>query len=232
MRSRGVDRRLPGRLLGRLLSVPLLVKIMGTGFLVALIFGSVMLFQIRTAMSRTMHHSLEEAARAHALALAVQVEGAVVTGDVFTVTNRLEEAIRSGPEVRYIIVEGPGGRILAHTFSGRVPGDLAGRRPADGGADEAHMVVYGSRGGLIFEAAEPLVGGNAGRIRVGISDAMVARDLAAITWRMLLTLGLCMVIGLGLALVLSYIVTRPARNLLLATNRVGQGDFAARARVF
>ena len=94
------------------------------------------------------------------------------------------------------------------------------------------MVVFGSAKGRIFEAAVPLLNGSAGRLRLGLTDQMVTTELSSLTWLLLLTLGLCMAIGLGLALLLTYILTRPIQNLLLATNRISDGKFEFRARVY
>ncbi len=92
--------------------------------------------------------------------------------------------------------------------------------------------VFGSEKGRIFEAAIPLVGGSAGQLRLGITDQMVTTEMSSLTWLLLLTLGLCMAIGLGLALFLTYILTRPIQSLLLATNQISEGKFEFRARVF
>jgi nitrogen fixation/metabolism regulation signal transduction histidine kinase len=39
-------------------------------------------------------------------------------------------------------------------------------------------------------------------------------------------------LGFVLAIVLTYLITRPIKNLLIATTRIGEGDFSSRARVF
>jgi len=43
-----------------LFSVPIFLKIMGTGMLVAFIFGSVVLYQIRTSLSFMLYQLLED----------------------------------------------------------------------------------------------------------------------------------------------------------------------------
>ena len=219
------------RLFTWLVSVPILLKIMGTGMLVAFIFGSVVLYQTSTSLSRTLYRILEERTKSMAVSLASHIERPIVTGDLFTVKRYLMQLMESNPELRYVIVEDRKNQILVHTFEKSVPLDLVGLLSPHRPGNET-LEVFGIEKGRIFEAVIPLIGGNAGRLRLGIIDQMVTTELSSLTWLLLLTLGLCMAIGLGLALILTYILTRPIQNLLLATNQISEGKFDFRAKVF
>ncbi len=219
------------RLFTWLFSVPILLKIMGTGLLVAFIFGSVFLYQTGNSLSRTLYRILEERTRSMAVLLASQIERPIVTGELFAVKRQLMRLIESNPNLCYAIVEDRKNQIIVHTFEKSVPTDLVGLRSQQKPGSET-VEVFGSERGRIFEAAIPLVGGSAGQLRLGITDQMVTTEMSSLTWLLLLTLGLCMAIGLGLALFLTYILTRPIQNLLLATNQISEGKFEFRARVF
>lgn len=219
------------RLFTWLFSVPIFLKIMGTGMLVAFIFGSVVLYQIRTSLSRTLYHILAERTRSMAVSLASHIERPMVTGDLFTIKRRLIRSMETNSGLCYVIIEDRKNQILVHTFEKSVPPDLVGLGSSDNPENET-LAVFGSEKGRIFEAAVPLLNGSAGRLRLGLTDQMVTTELSSLTWLLLLTLGLCMAIGLGLALLLTYILTRPIQNLLLATNRISDGKFEFRARVY
>lgn len=219
------------RLFTWLFSVPILLKIMGTGLLVAFIFGSVFLYQTGNSLSRTLNRILEERTRSMAVLLASQIERPIVTGELFAVKRQLMRLMESNPNLCYVIVEDRKNQIIVHTFEKSVPPDLVGLRSQQKPGSET-VEVFGSEKGRIFEAAIPLVGGSAGQLRLGITDQMVTTEMSSLTWLLLLTLGLCMAIGLGLALFLTYILTRPIQNLLLATNQISEGKFEFRARVF
>lgn len=219
------------RLFTWLFSAPLFLKIMGTGMLVAFIFGTVVLYQTRTSQSRTLYRILEERTKSMALLLASHIERPVITGNLFAIKRNLVQLMESNPSLSYVIIEDRQNRILVHTFEKSVPPDLVGLRTQPKTDDET-IEVFGTEKGRIFEAAVPLVGGSAGKLRLGLTDQMVTTELSALTWLLLLTLGLCIAIGLGLALLLTYILTRPIQNLLLATNQIGEGKFEFRSRVF
>jgi signal transduction histidine kinase len=204
---------------------------MGTGMLVAFIFGSVVLYQIHTSLSSTLYRILEERTKTMAVSLSSHIERPIVTGDLFTVKRRLIRATETNPGLYYVIVEDRKNRIIVHTFQKSVPPDLVDLRlPYN--PDSKTVEVFGSEKGRIFEAAVPILAGSAGRLRLGITDEMVTTEMSSLMWLLLLTLGFCMAIGLGLSLFLTYILTRPIQNLLLATNRISEGKFEFRAKVY
>jgi signal transduction histidine kinase len=147
------------------------------------------------------------------------------------IKRRLTQAMKNNPELCYVIIEDSRNQILVHTFQKSVPSDLVNIRAPFQASDEP-VEVFDSPKGRIFEAAIPLLGGNAGRLRLGSTDQMVTSELTSLNWLLLLTLGFCMAIGLGLALLLTYILTRPIQNLVLATNRISEGKFDFRAKVY
>ena len=91
-----------GRFLSRVLSVPLFVKIMGIGMLVAFVFGSITLWQIRGAISRALEQMQEQRARAMARTLAASLERPMSTRDHFTVHQKLDRTTKMFPDVRYV----------------------------------------------------------------------------------------------------------------------------------
>ncbi|MCK5009849.1 MAG: hypothetical protein KAS98_05145, partial [Deltaproteobacteria bacterium] len=93
------------RLFTWLFSVPILLKIMGTGLLVAFIFGSVFLYQTGNSLSRTLYRILEERTRSMAVLLASHIEAPIVTGDLFTIKRNLMRLMESNPNLCYAIVE-------------------------------------------------------------------------------------------------------------------------------
>ena len=214
-----------------LFSVPILLKIMGTGMIVAFIFATVALYQPRASLSRTLYRILEERTLSMSMLLASNIERLIVRGDFFTIKRNLMQLMEENPGLRYAIVEDRKNEIFAHTFEKSVPPDLVGLR-SQGDLNRDIIEVFDSEEGLIFEAAIPLIGGNAGLLRLGITDQMVTTELSSLTRLLLLTLTVSITIGLGLALLLTYILTRPIQNLLLATNQISEGKFDFRAQVF
>jgi signal transduction histidine kinase len=213
------------------LSAPLFFKIMGIGLVVAAVFGSVTLIQVYGSVSRTLHQVLEQRARSMARSLAASLERPMSTGDLFSVDQRLRRTRRMFPDARYIIVRDAKGQVVSHTFEKAVPADLldAARTAV---ASDADFQVFSSHEGLIFDVACPILDGHAGTVQLGVTNQMIARELAVVTRTIFWSLVLCALIGAGLALLLTHILTRPIHQLVQAANRIGSGDFDTRAKVF
>jgi len=223
--------RFLSRLSWWLLSVPVFIKVLGISLVVALLFGAITLFHTGSTLSRSLYGFLEQRTRADAYWLAASLERPMSQGDQLTIREKLARAVENAPDVRYIIVREPGGRIAAHTFKSGVPPDLERlwSPPATGGCD---VLTLGSREGLIVEARCPILGGSAGSLQLGVSDRQITAEVRALNRSVLWTLGFSMVLGTALGLLLTHLfMTRPIYRLARAANRVRQGDFDARATV-
>ena len=230
MKDNNIIRRTLTGITGWLLSVPIYFKILGIGALVAVIFGGVTLYQIRSSMVGILYQMLEEETRSTAISLSSQLEGPMITNDLYAIHQTINRTFETSVEVLYVIVQDQNGRIVDHSFKDNIPPDLLAAAPQEiplGG----HLQVLEHGEGLIFEASALISDGHAGRLRVGISDEMITHELSSTTRSVLWALILCMVIGQGLALILTYILTRPIHHLVEATNSVRKGDFETRAQI-
>jgi signal transduction histidine kinase len=214
-----------------MLSAPIYFKIMGIGALIAFIFGGVTLYQVRKSMSAQLYKILEQRTLTMATSLSNRIESPLVTNDVFSVHQILRKTVDDSQDILYIIVEDPDGRVIAHTFPGAVPSDL-NRIGSILHGDDADIQIFESGEILIFEATVPIITGHAGALRIGTSDQSVSNELSETTKSIVFALALCMVIGEALALVLTYILTRPIHHLVESTKKIEKGDFDYRAEVF
>jgi signal transduction histidine kinase len=226
-----VFRRLISAFSWRVLSIPIFLKILGIGFLTAVIFGAVTLVQTRASTSHILYQLLEQRTLSMGRSLADTIERPASIGDSFAVKQHLEEAQKTFPEIRYIIVRDRGGRIIASTFDNGIPQDLLKLSyppcPPDCSAQ-----TLGSPEGLIIDVHFPVLKGYAGTIELGALDRMVSHELAGLTQTVLWGLTLCATIGICLALLLTSILTRPIHHLMQSANRIREGEFETRAEVF
>ena len=200
---------------------------------VVLIFGSIVLYRSRISMARTLYQELEDQTRTMATLMAASLERSMTIKDYYSAKLILDDAKQAYPNIEYAIIEDQSNRIVAHTFKGNVPADLVELYPPARMTDKkATVEVLGSSKGFIVEAAMPLTHGSLGRVRIGQTDRYIRERLYALSWLLLFSTILCALLGFGLAIVLTYLITRPIKNLLIATNLIGKGDFSSRARVF
>ncbi len=213
--------------LSRQIPVPISVKILGLGGLVALMFAAVTLLNVRGTLTRALHGLLEEQAVYRARSIASNLESEMAVADFLEVDQVVRREMAHSDDLRYVVVHDRTGRIVAHTFSGGVPIDVVDATPTDL-TREGLPRAYETDDGMVLEAMAPVLGGRAGGVRVAMADAAVTLRLAAITRKVLWQLALCAVFGLGLGTVLASALGRPTNRLALAANKIRSGDFEHR----
>ena len=131
--------------------------------------------------------------------------------------------------MRYAFILDHDGRVVAHTFGSGFPADLVS---ANSVALDAHHRTTSVRTeeGVVWDTAVPIFDGKAGTARIGLSEARIRAMVAAITTRLLLTTALVSLVGIGAAIFLTWLLTRPVRQLVEATEAVRRGDYSPRVR--
>ena len=238
-------------------SLPIFLKLAGMGFLITLFFGAAAFWQIEVGIARTHYQILGETALSVATSLASRLEPKVSSQDMGALDKEVSQTIATFPDVRYIVVQGTGKRILSHgfTFPKEAPPDLVKNGgdlcaachatlspkvistdllevPQKLKLSTGEVHVYRRNKGMILEVTVPIGTGGAGSVRLGIGDRILGREVRTIYRSLLLSIALCLLAGPSLSFGLSYLLVRPLHNLLLATNRLRENDFSARAKIY
>ncbi len=151
-------------------------------------------------------------------------------GDLGTVREVIRRGVSAIRDVSYILVEDPTGKIMAHSFEGDVPEGLTEHRFREGVAAVLQQIEV--EGHKVMDASAPILDGKAGHLHVGLSDLSVTLALESVQIAIVWTLVTCMILGQLLALALAFVLTRPIHHLVDVSNRLGEGDFTARAKVY
>jgi signal transduction histidine kinase len=215
----------------RVLSIPIFLKILGIGFLTAILFGTVTLLQTRASTSKILYQLLKHRTVSMGGALADTIQNPASAGNFAEVMRQLQEAKRIFPEIRYVIVRNQEGSIVASTFEKSIPEDMlkVAYPPCP---PDCEVQTSGNPENLIINARFPMVGSFSGTIQLGVFDQAASRELSVLTRKVLWVLLLCAAIGICLALLLTNILTRPIRHLVQSANRIREGEFETRAEVF
>jgi signal transduction histidine kinase len=225
-------RRTVSRLFNSFVSVPIFIKILGAGMFVVILFGMIVLYRTRIGMARTMYNTLENETKMLAFIMSTNLERTLAVQDYLSAKIMLQETKKIYPNVLYGILEDNANRIIVHTFDGAVPPDLVNLLPPVRNFDKKpSLEVFGTEDGFIMESSIPILQGAPLRLRIGASDRLIRQKLSGLTWLLLVSTIFCALLGFGLALVLAYLITRPIKNLLTATNKISRGDFTSRAQV-
>ncbi len=228
-------RRALNQLFNSFVSVPIFIKILGVGMFVVVLFGAIVLYRTRISVARTFYGMLENETKTLALMVAANLERPLAVRDYLSAQLVLNDAKQIYPDILYGIVEDKANRIFAHTFEGTVPPDLVGLLPPVTGlnsSNKPHLEIFNNAEGFIMESSVPIIKGEPVRLRIGTSDRLIRQQLYDLTRLLLVSTIFCAILGCGLALILTYLITRPVKNLLAATNRISQGDFTSRSHVF
>jgi signal transduction histidine kinase len=224
-----MPRTLVSTVVWRVLSIPIFFKILGIGALVAILFGGVTLIQTQAGASQFLYGLLEQASLSTARMLVDTIEAHATPDDLPNIMEHVGDVKEAFPEIRYILLLDHDDGIVGSTFREEVPPGLRRDFPPPN-RFECGLRTVDSREGQVVEVRCPVAG--VGSVQLGILDLTVAQRLAALRGSILRALAWCMVLGAGLALLLTHILTRPIRHLVDSANRIRDGEFEARARIF
>lgn len=213
-------------------SVPILVKIVGIGAIVASCFGIITFVRTRNTLTEDLNALLAEKAVDETETLAAHLARPLSLHDIVSVRHILEDAMARHPDFLYIIVREPGGEVFSHTFDGPIPRALAPVPPFVAFPERKFRVYDRGERDLVFEALRPVVKGHAGSVQLGLSRQVLTDQLDSLRNTILASLAFCAALGIGLALLLSIAMTHPIHRLVEAVRQIREHNLHARAPVF
>ncbi|MCL6569884.1 MAG: hypothetical protein K6T35_13690, partial [Meiothermus silvanus] len=170
------------RLRERAESVSILTKVMGIVVALVLALALGIVLQLRTAWRETLVRELDGRAVSIAQGLAARSADPLLARDVYTLQQLMLEAVRLYPGVRYAFIVQGSDDVVAHSFAGGFPPQLLSANRLAPGA-RYHLARFRTEEGVIDDVAVPLLGGRAGLVRIGMSEAGVEESLAQLTLR-------------------------------------------------
>lgn len=208
-------------------AVSIRTKILGIvlGFIILL--GAGVTIQARYALTATMNAQLEEQCVTAARDLAARSTDPILLNDLLGLHDLLKETTANNPNIRYAFIVDNRGQVIAHTFEGGFPLDLISLNTAQ--TSEHHQTaLIQTDEGLVWDTAVPILDGKIGAARIGLSDASVRAAVSTLTAQLILTIVLVSITGVLVAILLTWILTRPIISLAHATQAVAKGDFSPR----
>lgn len=214
-------------------SVDVRTKILGMVLALTTALGLAVTLQVRIVMTRVFMEELEGRGVSVASDLASRSIDPLLLSDNYSLHELLRETVNNHPDALYAFVLDSDNQVIAHTFGETgFPTDLlnptlAVAAPALYGS--IRHWVYASNEGRIHEMVAPIVGGSAGVVRLGLTEARLQAIVNTVTGQMILTTLLVALAGIVAAMVLTWLLTRPILDLVETTQEVGRGNLQARA---
>jgi adenylate cyclase len=159
--------------------------------------------------------------------LAASAKNPILTNDELTLTLLVKEALQD-PDVAYVIMVDHEARIVAHRDLGLIgrpverPGEL---RPLAG---ELLVQTYADpKLGRLIDFAVPLVFSKVpvGALYLGFSQRSIEAAVAKARNQAILISGVMMLVGIGGAVALSGVLSRPILRLVEGTRAIAAGNF-------
>lgn len=214
-------------------SVDVRTKILGMVLALTTVLGLAVTVQVRIVMTRVFAEELESRGVSVASDLASRSTDPILLNDTYALHQLLRETVTNHPDALYAFVLDPRGQVLAHTFGdagfpiGLLAPTLANAAPTLHG--EIRHWVYVSNEGTVHEMIAPILGGDAGVVRLGLTETRLQTIVNTVTGQMILTTLLVALAGIVAAMILTWLLTRPILDLVATTKEVGRGNLQARA---
>ena len=191
--------------------------------LIALLDLIVVIF-VRSHLSSTLR--AEYLAKGHNMAvnLAARSEHFVLTDEFVSLLQLVKDLRDSDVDITYAYVADRKGRVLAHTFAGGFPTDLMGVNTLEPGDVWNEKLLDTVEAGLVHDIAVPILQGKVGSVHVGISEHRIQRIISHFTMALVAIAGFVLLVAIGLAAALSWMVTQPVRNLIKAARKIRDGE--------
>jgi hypothetical protein len=100
------------------------------------------------------------------------------TNDIFSLYEVINDSLLNNEDVRYIFLAEPTGTVRVHTFEGGVPPGLVQANGLAPG-ELQHVRLLRTSEGAILDIALPVLQGQGGVLRVGMSEAGLRRQVAS-----------------------------------------------------
>ncbi len=184
-------------------------------------------FHARYSLDNISRDQLVKRGQAIARDMAAHSENMILTEDIFGLYELVNSALVNNDDVRYILVTDSQGEPLVHSFPEGLPvGLLAANQPFPDGQQSVRRIPTDE--GAIQDVAIPVLEGEAGVVRVGLSEHGLQERVNTLTFQLLALTGGILILGLVLAYGLATLLTRPLARLSVAAHAVGRGDLSQR----
>jgi signal transduction histidine kinase len=217
------------RLQERLLSFPIPLKIMGMAVGLTCLIGGVTTYRVHHVLTADLNSYLEVESRSLAAEVAEYSREYLLINDPYGLASALKSMAQNRPDLRYAVVLDQHHHVQAHTFDGGFPRGLLARFGGDTNHHSRTERILTNEG-IIWESFHPIMQGEEGFVSVGLHANRLAKRNARFIRTLILNTFLVALVGILCSAVLTWLITKPVKNLLQATRRVRQGDYTIEIR--
>lgn len=214
-------------------AVSVRTKVLGIVVGTVLLLGTFVTLQVRRSLTTILQDELERQALSITGHVAENVANSLETGADVNLDALLRDTQahysdeRHNTDIAYLLVMASDGTILGDTFTDSIPSDDWRTNPLS--TSKHQSLKWRDTGeGRVLDVAEVFAfsGDRTGIVQIGLTNREIRAAVNEVTQQLIVTIAIMSLASIAAAVFLTWLITRPIRNLVRATQAVAQGDFS------
>jgi signal transduction histidine kinase len=190
-----------------------------------------MIWYVQNSVSSALEDQLEERGVALGTGMAARSSDLILTNNRVALYNLAKDTLNSNQDLRYVFVLDDAGSVLVHTLEGGFPTDLLEVNVVNSEV-EYQVTKLQTENGLMQDVAVPVLGGTAGVVRLGMSEAGISAAISSYVKDIIKWMAVISVVGVLVAYGLSRLLTKPVAQMVEGTQAMSLGNFKWKAPVW
>ena len=166
-------------------AVSVRTKILGIVLALVLVLGAGVTLQVRLTLHNALSQNLKNQGISVTRDVAARSVDLLLVRDLYAAHQLLQDTLANNQDVLYAFIVSPQHEILAHTFGDRFPIELIEANKV-ASTQRYHLQKLETNEGIIWDFAAPIFNGQAGMVRLGLSENAMQTTLANVTRQLLL----------------------------------------------
>lgn len=212
----------------KLKNVSIFIKILGISFGLLLIAGIGFISVTNILMYKTLSDQLERNGIETLYALLNKIEESIIMQNKLELFYVLENTKKNKREIIYLLLLDKYKNVKIIVPEMRITKDFINANMPDN--NKENIKVIKTEKGLIHDIAIPIMGGELGVLRCGLSEKGITKLITNNIIKSAIYIFFILIIGIILAIRVIRLIYRPIKNLNNAVNEIAKGNFKIRLK--
>ncbi|MHB8232688.1 MAG: sensor histidine kinase [bacterium] len=204
-------------------NVSLRIKVIGLVIFATLLLGLPIIYFVNKDFSQQNNIQLRLMSKSIGKQLSSQSVNYILEDNIYALTRLLKNSLKSDPDVVYAFIQNERGEVIASTFNGGFPAGLL--KVNDFNPKSLSTVKIKTTKGMVYDTSVPILKGNLGAVRVGISSMRSITVLYSLINSIFFAMIFAAVLAIILSGTIAWWVMTPIVKLSEAFNKVKSGSY-------
>ena len=204
-------------------NISLRIKVIGLVIFATLLLGLPVIYFVNKDFSLQNNMQLKLMSLAIGKQLSSQSVNYILEDNIYALDKLLKSSIKSDPDIVYAFVENKKGEVIASTFDGGFPAVLLKVNRFN--PKKLSAVSIKTNEGLVYDTAVPILRGELGTVRVGISNKRSSLLLYSLIRSIIIVMIFATVLAIILSSSIAWWVMTPVVKLSESFKKVKSGSY-------